>query len=73
MICKGFGVCSEYEIEKYYEDAKSEVTIENIIEQLKEKLSFCEKESECLQDLASTFRNLIKSLEEKKPTEDQGG
>lgn len=61
----------EDEIEAYYKVLKQDVTIDFIISEIDEKASFCEKESALLQDLALTYRNLIKTLEEKKPVGNQ--
>jgi hypothetical protein len=63
----------EDEIEDYYKVIKQDATIDFIISEIEEKAFFCEKESALLQDLALTYRDLIKTLEEKKPVEDQGG
>lgn len=59
---------AEDEIEEYFESLKKEITLESIIAQLEEKASFCDKEVLLLQDLAETYRDLIKTLEEKKPS-----
>jgi hypothetical protein len=66
------GFCEDHELEAWYVAAKQEATLEDIINDLTNRAEFYETERDLLSDLSRTYRDLIETLEEKKPIEDQG-